>query len=132
MSLVVVSALLGTILGSAASLYVQRSPVQQATTCPVCPVCGTAVEARSAGTGGALAAQLGVLPVGGTWTPAGRESMGNAELQKVLASIAVNNEVLVAGTPQRQKAAPHLTGCFSVQLGAYHGGWRFRHAGDLG
>jgi len=94
LSLVVVSALLGVILGSAASLYVQRSPGPQAP-CPVCPACNAAVEPRS---GGALAvAHLGALPVGGTWTPAGRESMGNAELQKVLERVAVNNEVLVAG-----------------------------------
>jgi hypothetical protein len=95
-STVLVAALLGIIIGSSASLWTQSASAAQVcapaacTTCPVCP--DAARESKSA-----AVATTEAHPIGGTFRPAGRESLGNAELQKVLARIAINDEVLVAG-----------------------------------
>jgi hypothetical protein len=96
-SALLVAALLGVLLGSSASLWAQRGTGSHVCTpagCPTCPVCA-AVDAAA---GSAAALQAATLPVGGTFRPAGRESAGNAELASVLKRVAINDEVLVAGT----------------------------------
>jgi hypothetical protein len=100
-STVVLAALLGIIIGSAASLWTQRASAVPACAlreaCPVCTACPAV-----AGRAGAVAVLADATqPVGGTWRPAGREREGNAELQKVLQSVAINDEVLVAGAYRR-------------------------------
>ena len=92
---VVIAALLGVLLGSSASLWVQRSSASHICApadCMTCPVCtaSTAVAER-------VAAIPASYPVGGTWRPAEREGKGDAELQAVLKRVAINDEVLVAG-----------------------------------
>ena len=93
---VVIAALLGVLLGSSASLWVQRSIASHVCapadcmTCPVCTASTAAAESR-------VAAVPASYPVGGTWRPAEREGQGNAELQAVLKRVAINDEVLVAG-----------------------------------
>ena len=92
---IVLAAILGVLLGSSASLWVQRSSATHVCspadcmTCPVCTGGGTAA--------GGNAAVVATFPVGGTWRPADREGLGNAELEAVLKRVAINDEVLVAG-----------------------------------
>jgi hypothetical protein len=99
-STVLLAALLGIIIGSAASLWTQRaSAVPACALREACPVCPTCPAVAAAGRAGAVALLPDpTQPVGGTWRPAGREREGNAELQKVLQRVAINDEVLVAGT----------------------------------
>ena len=103
-SLVVLSALLGIIIGSAASLWVQHGSTAHVCTpaaCPTCPVCA----ATGAAAAGASALPAPLFPAGGTFRPAEREG-GNAELRQILQRVAINDEVLVAG------ACTHLVGAF--------------------
>ncbi len=98
---VFVAAVLGVLLGSSVSLWTQRSSAAHVCApagCPTCAVC------RGDGLTGAAAAASSNEPPGGTWRPAGRERAGNAELQKVLARVAINDEVMVAGAPHRSNA----------------------------
>ena len=92
---VVIAALLGVLLGSSASLWVQRSNASHVCApadCMTCPVCTASTAAAER-----VAAIPASYPVGGTWRPAEREGQGDAELQAVLKRVAINDEVLVAG-----------------------------------
>ena len=92
---IVIAALLGVLLGSSASLWVQRSNASHVCApadCMTCPVCTASTAAAER-----VAAIPASYPVGGTWRPAEREGQGDAELQAVLKRVAINDEVLVAG-----------------------------------
>ena len=95
-SSVLVAALLGVLLGSSVSLWSQRSSAEHVRAPAACPTCS--VARADAVCGGAAAPTVSAgEPPGGTWRPAGRERAGNAKLQAVLARVAVNDEVMVAG-----------------------------------
>lgn len=134
---IVLAALLGVLLGSSASLWVQRSNAAHVCSpadCMTCPVCAGGSAVASGVT--AVAASY---PVGGTWRPAEREGSGNAELQAVLKRVAINDEVLVAGASEASHggAAPlpnadRDAGARSVKQRADHSRRHLRHAGHVG
>jgi hypothetical protein len=113
-STVLLAALVGIIIGSSASLWTQRGAA--APVCSACAPCALCVTGGgAAGAGSSALATTELLPVGGTWRPAGRESAGNAELQKVLQRIAINDEVLVAGAPAARTACRRTPGLKRVR-----------------
>ena len=90
----------GVLLGSTVSLWKSGSASPQP--CPVCKAFEATALALPGARQGVNADPSG--PVGGIWTPVGREKLGNAELEQLLKRIAVNNEVVVAGLCERWRS----------------------------